>query len=536
MKPEQTENINKGKVVLVGAGCGKGLLTVQGLEAVQRADVVVYDALLDEDILWETKPDCERLYVGKRSGHHSISQNEINRILVQKAKENKSVVRLKGGDSFVFGRGGEEMLYLQKERIPCEVIPGVSSAIAVPEHFGIPVTHRGVAQSFSVITGHEAGENRENYSALAKLNGTLVFLMGLSRVEEIAGELIDNGKSADTPAVVLSRGYSSEEARFDGTLGTIAKIAKEAKAPAILLVGETAGMRLTEKPGLPLSGATVTATGTVSFTRRLEEVLSALGAFVRRVPHLAIVPQTGQIPDDFADYDWLVFTSANGVDVFFWYLRTAGKDLRKLFHLKFACIGDGTRRKLWDYGIMADFVPKSFTAQELGRSLPMQMEKGERVLILRAENGSPQLTEELDAAGVRYEDRKLYRTKAIQSNVSAGNTAICEEPDGNRGASVNEEQGLPFRCETDYLVFASAEGVRTFFENGGTVCEATIVCIGELTAAALREIDKEAGKPIEQPSKGYGGWVSGKKVLIAHTHTVEGIAEIILEDWKKPQA
>lgn len=497
-----------GKVTLVGAGCGKGLLTVRGLEAVRQADVVVYDALLDEDILWETKPDCERIYVGKRSGRHSTGQDEINRLLAEKARQGKNVVRLKGGDSFVFGRGGEELLYLQSEKIPCEVVPGVSSAIAVPEHFGISVTHRGVAQSFSVITGHEAGEERENYHALAQLKGTLVFLMGLSRVGEIAEELMANGKSADTPAVVLSRGYLSGEKRFDGTLATIAEIAKDAETPAILLIGETARMDLAKTEKLPLSGATVTVTGTVSFTKRLETVLSALGAYVHRRPHLRIVPQVEQIPDDFTNYDWLVFTSANGVDVFFQHLRSSGVDLRKLAHLKFACIGVGTKQRLWDFGIVADFVPEIFTAKELGRSLSSQVAERERLLILRAENGSPQLTEELERAGVQYEDRKIYRTEVVSNSMdSAG-----------QGESANEAEFMTKRWDADsqsevgdYLVFASAMGVRTYFENGGTVGGAKIVCIGELTAEAI---------------KGY-------TPIIAHTHTTEGIAEAILGDWRK---
>ena len=474
-----------GKVILVGAGCGRGVLTVQG-----QADVVVYDALLDEDILWEASDDCERIYVGKRSGRHSIGQDEINRLLAEKARQGKTVVRLKGGDSFVFGRGGEELQFLQAQEISCEVIPGVSSAIAVPEHFGIPVTHRGVAQSFSVITGHEAGGERENYHALAQLKGTLVFLMGLGRIREIAEELMANGKSADTPAVVLSKGYLSGERRFDGTLATIAETAKDAKAPAILLIGGTAGMALGQKETLPLSGASVTVTGTVSFTKRLETVLTALGASVQRHPHLRIVPQTQQIPDDVPDADWLVFTSANGVEVFFTHLRSVGTDLRKLAHLQFACIGNGTGQKLWEYGIAADFVPEVYTAQELGNCLAQKLTARKKALILRTENGSPLLTKALERAGVRYEDRKIYRTEAVQ---------------------------MEMRETGDYLVFASAAGANAFFAGGGAADGAKLVCIGGITAEALREW-KEADEAV---------------VIIARRHTAEGIAEVILEDWSQ---
>ncbi|MGN1418845.1 MAG: uroporphyrinogen-III C-methyltransferase, partial [Acutalibacteraceae bacterium] len=197
--------MDKNTVTLVGAGCSKELLTLRGLEEIKKADVIVYDDLIDRDILLEAKKDCELIYVGKRLGKHSENQDQINKIIINKARENKYVVRLKGGDSFVFGRGGEEVQALLKENIPFEVVPGVSSCIAAAEKTGIPVTHRGVSQSFTVVTGHTASEKDENYQALAKLDGTLVFLMGLSNIGQIAKKLIENGKDKNTPCSVLSR-------------------------------------------------------------------------------------------------------------------------------------------------------------------------------------------------------------------------------------------------------------------------------------------------------------------------------------------
>ena len=220
-------------VTFIGAGPGPGLITVRGLEALRRADVILYDDLLDSDLLSDPALEsAEKIFVGKRSGAHSVPQEETTALLISKANEGKRVARLKGGDSFVFGRGGEEALALQAAGIPFELVPGVSSAVAVPEDFGIPVTHRGKARSFTVVTGHTAADptaKEENYEALAKLEGTLVFLMGLRNLAQICGELIENGKSPETPASVLSKGFAADAVRYDGTLETISTVAKDAR-------------------------------------------------------------------------------------------------------------------------------------------------------------------------------------------------------------------------------------------------------------------------------------------------------------------
>ena len=240
-----SENNKKyGSVILVGAGCGRGLITLRGLEELRRADAVVYDDLIDDGLLSEARSGAELIYVGKRLGKHSMAQDDINRILISCAKRYARTVRLKGGDSFVFGRGGEEVIALRKAGVPYALVPGVSSSIAVPETLGIPVTHRKVARSFTVITGHTADGTGENYEALAKLDGTLIFLMGLRSADTIAANLIRCGKDPGTPAAILSNGFSANETRIDATLGTLGEMAKKAETPAILVVGPTADMHL----------------------------------------------------------------------------------------------------------------------------------------------------------------------------------------------------------------------------------------------------------------------------------------------------
>ena len=504
-----------GMVTLVGAGPGPGLITVMGLQAVREAEVLVFDDLVDEGLLGEAPAECEKIYAGKRSGSHSMPQEKINLLLVRKAGEGKRVVRLKGGDSFVFGRGGEECLALEEAGIPCRVIPGVSSAIAVPEHLGIPVTHRGAAQSFTVVTGHTGTEERENYEALAGLKGTLVFLMGMRSLPEIAGRLMACGKDPETPAAVLCRGFSDEEQRIDGTLATIAELAKDVPTPGILVVGKTAGMRLcgkkvpdTESEKVPdtiakkvpdtgdgtgeLSGARVTVAGTEQFSGKTAGRLAKLGAQTRQAVCMEVQPLAENIPGEFGEYGWAVFTSANGIELFFRFLKEKKIDLRKLGDLKIACIGPGTAGKLSEHGFTADLVPEEYTSAALGNVLLDACKNGQgggrKVLILRAEQGSQELTDILEKAGIPYEDRKIYRTVPVLPAVDeAGET-------GN------------------YLVFGSAGCVRAWFSCRG-IPEGTIpVCIGAVTR--------------EELEKHYTG-----RMLTAESYTAEGIAGAISRDF-----
>lgn len=473
-----------GSVTLVGAGCGKDLITVKGLNAVKSADVIVYDDLIDDNLLNEAKPDAQIIFVGKRFGNHSEKQENINKILIEKAKENKIVVRLKGGDSFVFGRGGEEILALRAENIPFDIIPGISSSVAVPESFGIPVTHRGVAQSFTVVTGHTAAQTDENYQALAELNGTLVFLMGLHNIKSICSRLIENGKDKNTPAAVLSKGFDKNQKRIDGTLETIADKAKSAETPAILVVGNTAKFHFHKTKALPFDYVSVTVTGTRDFVFNLSEKLTAAGAFVAACPNLDIVTDYNNTPENFDDYTYLVFTSSIGIKVFFDYLKEKRMDYRKISHLRFACIGTGTAKTLLEYGFTADFIPSEYTAGVLGKELSAELNRNDKALVLRAKNGSEELTTIFDKAGIKYSDVKIYDTKAKKKRIA---------------------------CDTDYITFASASGVTAFFENGGTLSQAKPVCIGGITAEELKKY-------------------SDIKPLIAKKHTAEGIISLIQED------
>ena len=559
----------KGRVILAGAGCGPGLITVMGLQAVRAAEVLVYDDLIDPALPEEAPRDCERIYVGKRSGAHSLPQEEISMLLCEKAAEGKLVVRLKGGDSFVFGRGGEECLALHYAGIPFQVIPGVTSAAAVPEHFGIPVTHRGTAQSFTVVTGHSGTGEEENYEALAALKGTLVFLMGIRRLKEITGKLMACGKNPETPAAVLTEGFSPAEHRIDGTLETIASLAEGAPTPGILVVGPAAGFHLScpqygsrvsgmelsnnklsnmefpgmefpdmelpgmelpgfespgfELPGGKLSGCRVTVAGSIGFAERTARLLRERGAAAETAVCLKIEPLPENIPEGFDAYSWIVFTSANGIDLFFRFLKEGSGDLRSLGNLRFACIGQATARRLLRYGFRADLVPEEYSSAALGKTLAERIlrERAEKpVLLFRAEQGSQELTAALEAAGIPLEDRKIYRTVPVPPE-GAGKTGASEKKRISHETG-SAQEGIA-ETEVRYLVFGSAGCVRAWFAFSG-IPEGTVpVCIGAYTAA---ELERQKGSL--PPGSGWDG-----TFLTASEYSGEGIAAVIGENLRK---
>lgn len=500
-----------GRVILIGAGCGPDLITVAGSRALAQAEVVIYDSLLDAGLLTLAPQEAERIYVGKRAGAHSMRQEEITAVILDRALAGRLVVRLHGGDSLVFGRGGEEILALQEAGIPYEVIPGVSSAIAVPEHCGIPVTHRQAARSFTVVTGHTADGTSENYQALAALQGTLVFLMGIHAIPEITARLMAEGKDPATPAAVLSQGYTPQERRYNGTLATIADVAADAATPGILVVGPTADYHMESVsdmgsgralaatgPGQipidamqaawPLAGVRVTVTGTESMTGRLRSQLEPLGASVTRLPCLSIVPHPERVPQTYEVYHWLVFTSSNGVRVFMDALRAHGVDLRTLMHVRFAVIGSGTAQTLRGSGFAADYMPADYTAEALGKGLASVVGANERVAVLRAAEGSQDLNVALEQTGIDYDDIAIYETAA-----TSGVRTMADAP-------------------ADYLVFVSAAGVRAYLDSGYSLDHGrNLVVIGEATAAELRRHTDRA-------------------ILTAAEHTAAGIADVILRD------
>ena len=495
-----------GKVYLVGAGCGDAeLITWKGLKLLKKCDVVLYDDLAASKLLEETKQGCEQIFVGKRYGKHSLPQEETNALLVKKAQEGKTVVRLKGGDPFVFGRGGEEILALQGAEIPYEVVSGVTSSIAVPAAAGIPVTHRKTARSFHVITGHTAagGETTltENLDTLAKLEGTLVFLMGLHHLEEITQGLMEGGKDAHTPAAVISKGTTPQQKTVRANLGDLAAEVRKAEleAPAVIVIGETAELDFTGTIPHPLHGVKIGVTGTKSITRKLRDRLEELGAEVTEMDYSTLVPyQENKMLEEalerVSEYPWAVFTSPNGVDIFFDYLKKLKLDIRALADLKFAVIGTGTAAALEKRGIYPAYLPEKYDVESLAQGICQMVGKEEKLLILRAEQGSEILTEVLDAAGMTYTDVKIYDILVDEEKRRIANEKVHE---------------------MDFITFASGSGVRGFMENGGTIPEGTkAVCIGTSTRKMLKK---------------YGDY----EKITAETFNVDGVVEAILKEVEK---
>lgn len=461
--------MSKGYVYLCGAGCGEAdLITIRGMNALKSCDAVVYDALIDEKLLEAVPENAERICVGKRAGKHSEKQEAINDIIVKKALEGKCVVRLKGGDPLVFGRGGEEAVFLEENGIRYEFIPGITSAAAVPELAGIPVTHRNVSRSFHVITGHTAEDTLpDNIAEYARLNGTLVFLMGLRKLPMIAEGLIENGKVPDTPVAVISNGGREGQSVIGGTLADIAEKAENAAAPAVIVIGETASYRLiTDKK---VSAALV---GTKHFTEKLSHKLLPYGIKTEFPCELEVNEYKENHAFDLAlksvsEYTAAVFTSANAVRIFFDRLKKLRIDIRKLAHMRFAAIGSGTADILSEYGIFADMIPEKYTSAQLGKLLAQSCGSEDNILIPRAEQGSSELTDPLDASGIRYNEIRIYD--------------VCVS-----------QKVKPCRIENDFLVFGSSSGVRDFFDGGFEVSDSTeIICIGEITAA---ELEKRSGR------------------------------------------
>lgn len=481
-----------GCVWLIGAGCGGAdLITVRGLRLLRQCDVVVYDDLIDSALLSEAPREARRIYMGKRRGKHSASQEEISRLLVEEARAGRKVARLKGGDPFVFGRGGEEAQALRAAGVPYEEVPGISSAIAIPAAAGIPVTHRGLSRSVHIITGHTAADGLpENMDHLAALKGTLVFLMGLSHLEQIAGGLIQAGKRPDTPAAVLSGGNAARPAAVRGTLDAIARRAREAdvRPPAVIVVGDVAALDLSGTIGRPLKGTRVGLTGTDAIAARLRAVLEPLGAETRQVERAVVEALPIEEEGLFRDRRWLVFTSVNGVETFFRFLRRERVDLRRMAGCKFAVIGAATGAALERHGILPELCPPDYTSAALAAALTERVLPGEDVVLLRAKEGTPLLPSLLARQGIPVRDVPIY-------TVRGGREAAAE----------------PVLETLDYLVFSSAGGVGRYFAVHGAVPAGTMcVCIGDVTANAL------------------GTWYEGP-FLTAASISAEGIAEAILE-------
>ncbi|MFQ5646097.1 MAG: uroporphyrinogen-III C-methyltransferase [bacterium] len=413
-----------GKVYLVGAGPGDlSLITYKAVEAIRGADVIIYDYLANKKLLEMAQTGAEKIYVGKKGASHTLPQGGINQLLVEKALTGKTIARLKGGDPFIFGRGGEEIEELIKHDIPFEVVPGITSAIAVPAYAGIPLTHRDFTSTVAFVTGHENPD--KGYSAIAwdKIStgvGTLVFLMGVKNIPNICRRLIENGRPETTPAAVIRWGTTNKQQAVTGTLANIEQRCKEEniKPPSIFVVGEVVTLR--EKMNWfekrPLFGKRVVVTRARAQASGMVKRLTGLGAEVIEFPTIRIEPPEDnyvaldQAITELDKYDWLIFTSVNGVKAFFKRLKTALGDIRRLGGIKISAIGSQTAQQLEDFQIIPDFVPAEYRAEGIIKGLTRLGISGKKVLIPRAREAREILPEELRKAGADVLVAPAYKT------------------------------------------------------------------------------------------------------------------------------
>lgn len=489
-------------VHLVGAGPGDpGLMTARALELIASADVIVFDRLIPNEALSGARDDAELIYVGKEGGGRSMPQSEIEALLVEHGRAGRSVVRLKGGDPFVFGRGGEEAEVLREAEIPFEVVPGVTAGVAATAYAGIPVTHRDLASAVAFVTGHEDPEKSESaldWAALAAFPGTLVLYMGVRRLDAITERLIAAGRDPDEPAAVVQRGTFPDQRVVGATLATLAREAGAAgiKAPAITVLGDVAQLRdrLRWFDLRPLSGLTVAVTRARAQASGLAARLEGLGAVVVQAPAIRIVALEGPAPD-VARYDLVCLTSPNGVRLLFERMAAEGLDTRALAGARVAAIGPGTAAELREHGVIADVVPERFLAEGLVEAL--KGKRVERALIARAAEARDVLPGALRERGAEVDVLTLYET-------------VPERLTDEQVAAVGR---------ADYITFTSSSTVRFFLQSAGTAAAggARIVSIGPVTSATLREHGLEPH-------------------VEAIRHDIDGVIEALVEDARGRRA
>jgi len=483
--------VKKGKAYLVGAGPGDpGLLTLKGRDVLGLADVVIYDYLANEAFLEYAPPHAERIYVGKKGGDHTMTQEAINRLLVEKARD-RIVVRLKGGDPFVFGRGGEEAQELAAAGIDFEIVPGVTAAVAVPAYAGIPLSHRDYASSMAFITGHERadgappeGKEGIDWGKLSSGIGTLVFFMGVKNLPEIATRLMEHGRSPQTPVAVIRWGTTPEQRTVTGTLADIVDKVREAalKPPAVIVVGDVVRLResLNWFETKPLFGKTVLVTRAREQASDFRKALEERGARCVEFPTIAITPPASWDPLDAAlasldRYDWLIFTSVNGVRFFMDRLWAAGRDVRALAGIRLAAIGPKTAESLEGMGLRLDVVPEEYRAESLLEALGEEAVRGRRFLLPRAAQARDVLPQTLRRWGADVDVVPAYET------VPAGKGA-------DRVAAMLE------RGEIHVVTFTASSTVRFFVQaladrDVPKLLEKTVVaCIGPITADTARSL------------------------------------------------
>ncbi len=474
-----------GKVYLIGAGPGDpGLLTLKGKTALERADCVIYDFLAANELLRYARPDAERIYAGKRGGGPRRPQEEVNQLLVSKAREGRIVARLKGGDPFIFGRGGEEALALVRAGIPFEVVPGVSSGVAAPAYAGIPLTHRELASSVSFIAGQEDPEKAESiidWKGLATSSGTLVFFMGTRNLRAIAERLVASGRTRQTPAAVIHWGTRAAQQVVTGTLADIAARAQGIEPPTVIVVGEVVKLReeLRWFERLPMFGKRIAITRTREQASELRVALETLGAEVIEIPTIEIRPPASWETLDGAigrlkEFDYLLVTSANGVRFFFQRLWAAGRDARDLKGLTIGAIGPATAAEFAKSGIRVDFVPREYRAEGLVEALAQRDIRGKSFLIPRAKVARDLAPRALTERGARVEVVEAYETVTPEFPPGELERLLSPRPDA-----------ITFTSSSTATHFAKLAGDRSVSEVLGGVAVASI---GPITSETVRKL------------------------------------------------
>lgn len=494
-----------GKVYIIGAGPGDPeLLTLKAKKYIQKADIIIYDRLVSDSILMFSKPDVEYIYVGKKPGFHIVVQSEINKILVTKALEGKIVARIKGGDPFVFGRGGEEIEELLKCNIDYEVIPGITSAIAVPAYAGIPVTHRNYASSFHIITGHEKNKNNDmyEYKKLANLDGTLVFVMGISNMNSIVNELILGGKPQNTPVAIIQNGTTNRQKQIYGNLENICILAKENNiiSPAVMVIGKVAelGKTLSWIKTKTLTGKNILVTRSRTQSSVLAEKLIEQGAEVFQCPTIKIVPvEKYNIVDteisNIEKYKWIIFTSVNGVKHFFERMKHTKTDIRKIKG-DIAVIGEETKKAVEDKGLIVKYIPDKYTSYDLGQGLKTFIKYNDNILLARADIADKNIINILENVGGKCTDLIVYKIM-IDNRYQLKLTELLQE------------------SKLDYITFASSSTVDNFMKivgenNRNFLKNIKIICIGPVTAKKAKEHGLE-------------------DIIISDVYTIDGMVDTI---------
>jgi uroporphyrinogen III methyltransferase/synthase len=501
-----------GKVYLVGAGPGDPeLITLKGLECIKNADVIIYDYLASPGLLKHAREHAEIIYVGKKGGDHTLSQDRINALIAEKAQKGLTVTRLKGGDPFIFGRGGEEAEVLVDARIPFEIIPGVTSAIAAPAYAGIPLTHRKFTSTIAFVTGHEdpsKAESSIDWEAIARGIGTIVFLMGVKNLPHITDRLMHHGMPPETPVALVRWGTTPKQTTVSGTLDTIVERTKAAglKPPAIIVVGHV--VKLREKmqwfETRPLMGKSIVVTRAREQASDLVQHLSDLGAECLECPTIKVAPPGDVKPldramENLSSYDWLIFTSVNGVNFFFERLFQKNKDVRALKDIHTAVIGPATEKRLFDFGLKSDIVPGSYRAESVVKAFAEKDVTGKKILLPRAKEARPVLPLELKKMGADVDEVEAYRTHGVKDNADVLLARLKER-------------------SIDMITFTSsstAKNFRALFPNEDLkdlIQGVTIASIGPVTSDTARDLGFDVH-------------------IIAESYTIPGLCQAILKHF-----